>query len=314
MIVISSKNGLIGIRDAMRALKNGGSAMDAVEAGIYPVDSNPEDHSVGYGGFPTILGEVELDASIMDGKTLRAGAVGCVKNYPHPISIARKVMEELPHVFLVGEGAERFAAEMGFAQQNQLSDATHKEWEAQLRLDIPAEVFDHLKERKDLAHWVKVVSEPKKAKGTVNFIAMDAQGNLCTGVSTSGWYAKYPGRLGDSPMIGAGNYADNRYGAAACTGMGEMAIRAGTARSVVLYMKIGMTVEEAGRQAMLDLNDLSGPYLGDMNIVAMDKDGKPAAFSNNENAMYAIFSDQMSEPVLENRTYVETRKCWGEEA
>ena len=143
---------------------------------------------------------------------------------------------------------------------------------------------------------MKQVRESQRAGGTVNFLAQDADGNICTGVSTSGPGWKYPGRVGDSPLIGAGNYADNRYGAAACTGLGEMAILTSTARSVVLYLKMGLSLEEAGRQAMEDLNALPAPYLGGMNIIALGKDGHHAAFSNQEDRTYIYMTGEMDKP------------------
>ena len=311
MIVVASSNGMVGIRQAMAVLRAGGRALDAVEAGIHPVEDNPDDLSVGYGGLPNILGVVELDASIMDGRTLQAGAVGCVTGFPHPISIARKVMENLPHVFLVGAGAERFAAEMGFEKREMLSPAARETWEEQLRAVLPGEAKLSTISQGALVEWVKRVSAPKRSRGTVNFIVQDRDGDIACGVSTSGWSGKYPGRLGDSPVIGAGNYADNRYGAAACTGMGEMAIRAGTARSVVLYMKMGQSLEEACRQAMLDLDDLGGDYLDGMNILAVDRHGAPAAFTNTEGTTFIYMRDEMEEPVEARRVYVETHKRWG---
>jgi L-asparaginase / beta-aspartyl-peptidase len=311
MIVVASSNGKVGINQAMAVLKAGGSALDAVEAGIIPVENNLEDDSVGLGGFPNILGVVEQDASLMNGRTLEAGAVGCVTGFPHPISIARQVIEALPHVFLVGAGADRFAGEMGFERKVVDNGKTRKAWEDRLKAALPEGVFETLNSQEKLAEWVFRVADPKRAKGTVNFIAQDAYGDIACGVSTSGWYAKYPGRLGDSPVIGAGNYADNRYGAAACTGMGEMAIRAGTARSVVLYLKMGMSLEEAGREAMKDLNDLGGNYLSGMNIVALDKNGNPAGFTNTHGATFIYMKENMTEPVEAPRTLVETRKKWG---
>ena len=128
MIVIARHNGAIGIQEAIYVLQQGGSAVDAVETGIRLVESNPEDHSVGYSGYPNLLGEVELDASIMNGRTLESGAVGAMKEYPYAISVARKVMETLPHVMLVGHGAERFAAEMGFEKQDLLTEEAHAIW------------------------------------------------------------------------------------------------------------------------------------------------------------------------------------------
>jgi len=296
MIVVASTNGKVGISAAMEVLRNGGSAIDAVEAGIRLVESNPEDNTVGLGGIPNLLGEVELDASIMDGRTLAAGAVGALRGYEHPISIARKVMEELPHVLLAGPGAERFAVEMGFQRRELLTEQAREVWEEQLRKAMPEEVLANLQEEPALRQWVKRVRESRQAGGTVNFLAQDADGNICAGVSTSGQGWKYPGRVGDSPLIGAGNYADNRYGAAACTGLGEMAILAGTAHSVVLYLKMGLYLEEAGRQAMEDLQVLPNPYLGPMNIVALDKDGRHAAFSNQEDRTYVYMTEEMDEP------------------
>ena len=177
----------------------------------------------------------------MEGKSLSTGAVGAIKGFEHPISIARKVMENLPHVMLVGEGAERFAAELGFEKRDLLTDYARKIWERGLNYFLTPEQVANLD---NLTLWKLIdnatdperagsalyftKAEPEKDAGTVNFIAMDKYGDICTGVSTSGWAWKYPGRLGDSPVIGAGNYAHNRYGAAACTGMGEMAIRAST--------------------------------------------------------------------------------------
>jgi beta-aspartyl-peptidase (threonine type) len=297
VIVVASSNGKVGIAAAMEVLRNGGSAIDAVEAGIRLVESNPDDTTVGLGGIPNLLGQVELDASIMDGRTLSAGAVAAVQGYEHPISIARKVMEELPpHVLLAGSGAERFAAEMGFQRHELLTEESREVWEKQLLKAMPEEVLANLQEEPALRQWMKQVRESRQAGGTVNFLAQDADGNLCAGVSTSGQGWKYPGRVGDSPLIGAGNYADNRYGAAACTGLGEMAILAGTARSVVLYLKMGLALEEAGRQAMEDLRDLAASYLGAMNIVALDKDGRHAAFSNQEDRTYIYVTEGMEEP------------------
>lgn len=310
MIVVASKNGSVGIRQAMDVLRAGGSALDAIEAGIHEVEDNPSDHSVGYGGFPSILGEVETDASIMHGRTLMAGAVGCLKGYRHPISVARKVMEMLPHVFLVGEGADRFAREMGMEARDMLTKPAELGWRRMVQSALPEDAIPGLAERDDLARLVRELSNPRRTVGTVNFLVMDGQGDICGGVSTSGWYGKYPGRLGDSPVIGAGLYADNRYGAAACTGMGEMAIRAGTARSLVMYMKMEHSLLDAGLQAMRDLLDLGGPYSSEMNIIALDRNGYPAAFSSNPEKTYIYMTDEMQEPLEAPRTFVDLPERW----
>ncbi len=310
MIVVASTNGIVGIRESMRLLRAGGSAVDAVEAGIRLVESNPEDHSVGYGGYPNLLGQVELDAAVMDGCTLGAGAVGAVQGYKHPISVARKVMEELPHVLLVGQGAERFAAEMGFHREELLTAEAREVWRRGLQADVPAEILSRLAEQPDLWKWVRIATDPERAAGTVNFLVQDSRGNLGAGVSTSGWAWKYPGRLGDSPIVGAGLYADNRYGAAACTGMGEMAIRASTARSLVLYLKMGLPLSEAGQRAMEDLNDLGGSYLSDMSFVALDATGRHAGFSNVKGKTYVYMTEDMDEPVEIERVYIHTTRHW----
>jgi len=212
MIVVASANGSVGIKESMRVLRAGGSAVDAVEAGIRLVEANPDDHSVGCGGYPNLLGQVELDASIMDGRDLTSGAVGAMGGYMHPISVARKVMDHLPHVLLVGQGAERFAAEMGFERCNLLTEEARQVWEGRLRADLSEEALDRLAEGPDLWKWVEIAAEPERAGGTVNFIAQDSQGNICAGVSTSGWPWRYPGRLGDSPVVGAGFIAMDRGG------------------------------------------------------------------------------------------------------
>ncbi len=297
----------------MAILRRGGSALDAVEAAIHPVESNLDDHSVGKSGLPNILGVVELDASIMDGWTLAAGAVGGVHGYEHPISIARRVMEELPHSLLVGEGADRFAKECGFPQVDLLTPEAKRIYSERLQGQgggpgspggpsgdsILRAVSSRLTMDPEMAH-------PKDA-GTVNVIALDRDGHLAVGVSTSGWPWKYPGRVGDSAVIGAGNYCDDRWGAAACTGRGEMAIRCATAHTAVTLMQAGMSAHAAGLRAMQNLDHLVDPYFGAMNCVAMDPQGRHAAFSTNARATY-VWMDERSEDVQESpRTHVELK-------
>lgn len=311
MIVLGSNNGRAGLQVAMGILRTGGSAVDAVEAGIRIVEANPDDHSVGYGGYPNLLGEVELDAGIMDGRDLTAGAVGAMQGFQHPISVARRVMEVLPHVLLVGRGAERFAGEMGFERTALLTEEARQVWEDRLRVSMPEEARQRLSTLSDLWRWVKIATDPERAKGTVNLLAQDARGNLCAGTSTSGWAWKYPGRIGDSPLIGAGLYADNRFGAATCTGMGEMAIRAGTTRSVIHYLKAGLPLLEAGRQAMLDLDGLGGPYRSRIRLVALDRAGEHAGWSTEEGSTYCYMSEEMQEPEEAPRFAVPVKAKWG---
>lgn len=305
MLVVSSENGGIGLPAAMAALRDGGSAVDAVEAGIRCVESNAADHSVGVGGLPNLLGVVEVDASIMEGATLRTGAVAAVRGYEHPISIARQVMERLPYVLLVGEGAEIFAAECGFVRTRLETDECLAMWREQLQRILSADQYLKLVRREGLIEATHaLVEEIKRGHGTTNLIAVDAQGHIAAGVSTSGLGLKYPGRVGDSPIIGAGNYADDRYGAATCTGYGEMAIRAATARSLVLYMKMGMPLAEAGHEAMRDLRHVSIPWPRGMNLIAIDKEGHHWGASSREGSVYMYMTEDMAEPARAPRVYV----------
>lgn len=297
MILIASSNGMVGMAAGWEILRAGGTALDAVEAATRLVEDNPADHSVGYGGYPNLLGEVELDASIMDGATLRAGAVGALKGYRAAISVARRVMEELPHVFLAGDGAARFAAELGMQPENLLSAEAARTWRAGIE---GREMIDWhgVSEQvaKLLARAPKVTQDPEHVTGTVNIIAQDARGHIASAVSTSGWAWKYPGRLGDSPVIGAGNYADDRYGAAACTGWGEAAIRAGTARSVVLYLKGGLALADACREAFRDLEPIMRGTPNAMSLVALDRAGNHCAMTTAEDRTYVYQADGMQAP------------------
>lgn len=310
MFLVASTNAAVGMDEAMAVLRAGGAALDAVETAIRAVEANAEDHSVGYGGYPNLIGEVELDAGLMQGEDLAGGAVAALKGYRHPISIARKVMEQLPHVFLAGEGAARFAAEMGFETEELLTEAARESWANGLRPEFSDDDLATIAARDDIWRWVEIATDPERAHGTTNVIARDAQGHLCVGVSTSGWAWKYPGRVGDSPIAGAGYYADDRYGAAACTGTGEMAIRAATAHSVVLYVKMGLSLAEAGRRAMADLNDLGGRFLAGMSFIAVDQVGNHTAYSSFKDATYFHFHADMAAPEELPRLHVPLKERW----
>ena len=257
-VLTGSTNADVGFGHGARVLRAGGSAVDAVIATIREVEANPDDHSVGYSGLPNLDGEVELDASIMDGRGLRAGSVGALKNYQDAIDLARLVMDELPHVLIVGEGAERFAGERRLPRVDLLTDEAREIWLQ--RADPTLERSNYYERMSELVKQSTSDPQfPEPPHGTVNVIAQDAHGDVACGVSTSGWAWKYPGRLGDSPVIGAGNYADNRFGAAACTGRGEMAQRCLSAFSVVTFLRFGKSLDEALTLAAEDLRALDDP-------------------------------------------------------
>jgi beta-aspartyl-peptidase (threonine type) len=307
-LIIMLKPLIIGTRNAgeflhagAKILRDGGTALDAVEAATRLVESNPNDTSVGMGGIPNLMGVQEMDASIMDGRTLRAGTVGAVKGFLHPISIARKVLEEAPHVMLVGEGAELFARAMGCEEGDLSTDQSRKVYETFVR-----DAFEH-DEIDESQRWVVDYAKSQNMKswydklaehyhGTVNILAMDINKDIASAVSTSGTALKFPGRLGDSPIIGAGNYCDNRYGAAACTGRGELAIRNCTARTIIHYMEDSLSAREAAFRAMKDIHALDS--FGGMNCLVLDDQGNTVSASTREDreSVFWFMDAEMKEP------------------
>ena len=288
--IVSSRNGSVGIDAARAILEAGGPALDAVVAATRCVEDNAADHSVGYGGYPNVLGEVELDASLMDGATRRAGAVGALRGYRHAIDVALAVMTRTPHVMVVGQGAALLAAELGLEPEELLTPEARAAWErhlAPVAPDLPLSVR------------VRAAQDAERIAGTVNFLAMDSAGHVAGAVSTSGWAWKHPGRLGDSPVIGAGNYADDRFGAAACTGWGEAAIRGATAYAVVRELRAGASLEDAVASAISDLAGFDGiGVYGHMSVVAMDAAGNHHAASTHTQAEYVSWHAGMAEPAV----------------
>lgn len=293
-VVLANVEGAPGVQTSVNAVLHGKSALEAIEEGIKIVELDGSIRTVGFGGAPNILGEMECDASIMCGETLRTGAVGALKEYVHVISVAREVMERTPHVMLVGEGAALFAKEIGARKGQYLSDEARTDYEKWIEEHVPPELKQQWP-NVPLSALVWPSARPDIARGTTCFLVRARDGNWGGGVSTSGWAYKYPGRLGDSPIIGAGMYVDNRYGAAACTNTGEMTIRAGTARAVIAYLKKGAKVEEACYEAVEDLKALKGGYLGSVIIHAMNKEGDVCVvgFGLNGTRSYWYWRDGM---------------------
>ena len=281
MMLLTNVEGRVGMEPACAVLLEGRGALDAVEIGIRAVEADESVRTVGRGGIPNLLGVVECDAGIMDGVTLEAGAVAALKNHLHAISVARQVMQRLPHVLLAGEGAERFAREIGAAEDSLATDESlerHSRW---LEKHVPEAVRASWPPGR-LAEQAWIATREDPAGGTVVFLGIDARGRMAAGVSSSGWPHKYPGRVGDSPILGAGLYADGRFGACACTHAGEISMRACTARCVVLYVQQGAPLGEACRMALRDLQALRGGYRGAIVLHAIDAAGNPCILSNRD--------------------------------
>ena len=296
-VIVASGNGASALPAGMRILARGGSALDAVEACAKIIEADTTDTSVGRGGKPNVLGEVELDASIVDGTTHRTGAVAALTGYLHAISVARAVMERTPHVFIVGEGAARFAREIGAERTQNLTPSTRKLWVERLR--SVGETPSSIRRRTKLLPVVR--KTVREERGTVNFLALDRRGDIASAVTTSGWAYKYPGRVGDSPVVGAGNYSDSRYGAAACTGYGELAIRSVTAKTAVDRLAAGMPPDMVARAAIADANELEDAAF---NIVVLSPKGVHASATNREGRRYVWMTTQMEEPMLAARIVV----------
>jgi len=279
MCVVASGNGLRATEKAMELLQQGSDPLDAVIAGVNIVEEDPNDISVGYGGLPNEEGAVELDASVMHGPTHNAGAVASLRNIKTPSKVAKLVMERTDHALLVGEGALKFALAHGFKEENLLTDKAREIW---LRW----------KERlSDKDNWFppksdKLASELQpylSSYGTINCIAIDSKGDLAGVTTTSGLAFKIPGRVGDSPIIGAGLYVDNNVGAAGSTGRGEANILNCGSYQVVNYMSQGFSPEESCLKALEKiaqttklqpylLNEEGQPNFG-LNFYAINKKG-----------------------------------------
>jgi beta-aspartyl-peptidase (threonine type) len=299
--IIGTRNAGQFLHAGAKILKEGGSALDAVEAATRLVELNPNDTSVGLAGVPNILGGQGMDATIMCGKTRNSGAVGALKGFKHPISVARKVLDEAPHVLLVGSGAERFARIMGCEEGDLETELSKKIYQAFIDDAFDDEgVIDESQSwvvkyarSQNLRKWYAELADDHH--GTVNIMALDVNRDIASAVSTSGTALKFPGRLGDSPIIGAGNYCDNRYGAAACTGRGELAIRNSTARTIIHYLENGLNPEEAAFVAMKDIHDLNG--VGGMNCIVLDNKGNTvsATTTSGRESVYWYFDVDMTE-------------------
>jgi len=288
-----------GFDTTVDLLKQDGAGIDAMIAGIAKVEREAKVRSVGYGGWPNMLGEMEFDAGVMDGTTRDVGAVGAVPATLPVSALAREVMKHLPHVMLTGAGARRFATERGFAIDDTLHPDSKRVWWERLQKEMTPEQLAAFPDIA-LAPLSNTITDPERVRDTTVFLARDASRGLGVVTSTSGWAWKYPGRLGDSPIVGAGFYADSRYGAAACTHTGEMTMRCGTSRSIVLALRLGHSLDDAVKLAVEELGELKTGFLAGVVIHAMDAVGnhKVVSFRCDEEIRYWYWDERMAAPEL----------------
>jgi N4-(beta-N-acetylglucosaminyl)-L-asparaginase len=319
-VIISSVNGLHALGKGMDILKSGGDTLEAVVAAVTVVEDDPNDDSVGYGGLPNEEGVVELDASVMHGPTRRAGSVGSVQRIKNVSRLAKTVMERTNHVMIVGDGARRFAVAEGFEEMNLLTEHSRKiwlAWKARTSLnwrpgtDSPewkatvAKIFDNDAEK--MAYAMRVIKHPPT--GTINCLAVNEKGELSGTTTTSGLAWKIPGRVGDSPVIGAGLFVDGDVGGAGSTGKGEENIKISGGHTVVEMMRTGMKPPDACLEA---LGRVVRNYNGDkkklgtfhLYYYAVNKDGEYGSaslwkngYEASKNAQFAVHDG--TEPRLE---------------
>jgi N4-(beta-N-acetylglucosaminyl)-L-asparaginase len=294
-IIISSANGLHALDKGMDILRKGGDTLDAAVAVVTVVEDDPNDDSVGFGGLPNEEGEVELDASVMHGPTHRAGSVAAVRRIKNVARLAQAVMEKTNHVMMVGEGARRFAVAEGFEDMNLLTEHSRKIWLAwkasssmnwRPGIDSPEwkehvrAIFDH--DEAKIAYAERAIAHPPT--GTIPCMAVNEKGDISATTTTSGLAWKIPGRVGDSPIIGAGCCVDNEVGAAGSTGKGEENIKISGGHTIIEMMRRGKSPEEACLEALARIarnynNDKKKLSTFHIFFYALNKDGVPGAAS-----------------------------------
>ena len=278
-VIISTWNhGLAANEAAMKTMEKGGSVLDAVEHGVWVPEADPNNRSVGLGGLPDRDGHVTLDACIM-GPDGNAGSVACLENIVHPVSVARKVMEDTPHELLVGEGALQFAVEQGFKEENLLTPGAEKAWKEWLK-----------KAKYDpVINWE---NEPNKYHDTIGLLAVGKKGEVAGACTTSGMAYKMHGRVGDSPIIGAGLYVDNEVGGATATGMGELVLKTLGTFLVVEFMRNGMSPQKACEAAVMRIvHKLPENKKFQVGYIAVNKNGETGGFSLQPGFNYALYQD-----------------------
>jgi len=316
-VIVSAANGFDkdpsgkqGIRVAYEMLTRGSDPLDAIVAGVQVVELNPNDQSVGLGGLPNEEGVVQLDASCMHGPTKRAGSVGCLEDVAEAAAVAKAIMDHTDHIMLVGAGAKKFAVEMGFKTQNLLTEQSRRDWmrwKAKLNpsdnwldpVDPPPSPSTSPAARRPSLEGVHVYRDASGVPytyGTINMNAVTATGDIASVTTTSGLSWKIPGRVGDSPIIGAGQYCDNDVGAAGSTGRGEANIKVCGAFLAVEFMRQGMSPQQALIKVMERviamtekrlLDDHGRPYF-QLQYYAVNKKGEYAGACAYEGSKFAV--------------------------
>jgi len=299
------KPGIAGVKAAAKAgfdvLKSSGTALDAVEAAVKSMEDNPT-FNAGLGSTLTIDKRIEMEASIMDGKTLTAGAASLLKDIKNPVSLARLVMEKTDHVYIAGNGAEKLA---------QLFKVERRDPQTELRLRYWKELKQKLKtgEIESLPKLEKLITTNPNLfeTDTVGAVALDKHRNTAAATSTGGFALKWPGRIGDTPLIGCGNYADNEAGACSATGKGEVAIRLVLAKHVCDQMHNGQTAQKAVENAITLVNKRLH-IKSSIGLIAVDTQGRTGAAHNTHNLCWAYMTPKTAQPkaAMEAKIIVET--------
>lgn len=277
---------LEGIQQGSETLKKGGSASDAVEIAARAVEDNPWFKSVGFGGLPNEEMDVELDAGFMDGTTLGVGAVASIHDFANPISIARKLTNLETNCVLAGYGAERYASKEGFERKNMLTPRAKKLY------------FEKIEETRQ-------TQNPYMGHDTVGVSAIDNNGHIAAGTTTSGLFLKKPGRVGDSPIVGSGFYADSEVGSANATGLGEDLMKGCVSYEIVRRMRDGETPQEACEHTVAELDERlkrCRGRSGDLSVIAIDKNGNWGAATNINGFSFVVASEN-TEPVVYTANY-----------
>jgi N4-(beta-N-acetylglucosaminyl)-L-asparaginase len=294
-IVISTWDfGVAANKEAWKTLEKGGRALDAVEAGVKIPEADLHNHSVGRAGYPDRDGHVTLDACIMD-EFGNCGAVAAIENIAHPISVARLVMEKTPHVLLVGEGAQQFAIEQGFKKEKLLTLESEKAWKKWLTT----------------AKYKPVINIENKMPGgkynhdTIGMLALDAKGNLSGACTTSGMAFKLHGRVGDSPIIGAGLYVDNEVGGATSTGVGEEVIRNVGSFLVVELMRQGYSPHDACKEAVNRIIKRKPETAKEIQVgfLALNKKGEYGAYAIQKEFTYAVCDKNSQDKIIDGESF-----------